>query len=295
MADQSVPRRNQVYVLRTTLVSQADANIMQDPPTLAAGDVQRSIDGVAIANTTNAPALVPAGDKIAAVTLTAAEMNCDILVVTWADIVGAEWQDQTWVLHPTNATLEVIYDYLVNTIYAYLVNTIYNYLVNTIYAYLVNTIYAYMLTIVNAVISGLLQVSAISNALRGRLDLTLYRGDSWRQIITGMGDLTGATDIWFAAKIDPGDLDSESIFLISETVGLEVINGAAATIPGNGIITVIGAATAGVIQIDLDEAETAKLVPDKRFWDAQKLVTGTVTTPKGGRLDISADIVRAVT
>lgn len=284
MADQSVPRRNQAYVLRTTLVSQADANIMQDPPTLAAGDVQRSIDGAAIANTTNAPALVPAGDKIAAVTLTAAEMNCDILVVTWADVVGAEWQDQTWILHPTDATLAVIYDYLVNTIYAAIVAL----------TVICNNILTVVNGLLSSIVNTLLSFTAIRRALQSQ-DLELYRGDSWSQMIRGMGDLTGATDIWFAAKVDPDDLDSESIFLISETVGLEVINGVVAAVAANGSITVVGAATAGVIQIDFDEVETAKLVPDRRFWDAQKLVAGTVTTPKAGRMDISADIVRAVT
>jgi len=63
-------------------------------------------------------------------------------------------------------------------------------------------------------------------------------------------------------------------------------------VPANGSITVLDAA-AGILQVDLDEAETAKLVPDKRFWDCQKLVAGVVTTPKAGRLVVTADIVRA--
>lgn len=104
MADQSIPIKNQVYVLRTTLVSQADTNVMIDPPTLAAGDVQVSTDGGALANTTNAPVTNPLGSKVAEVTLTAGEMNGDIVVVMWADAVGAQWQDQTWVLHPTSTT-----------------------------------------------------------------------------------------------------------------------------------------------------------------------------------------------
>jgi hypothetical protein len=77
---------------------------MQDPPTLAAGDVQVSTDGAALANTTNAPTTNPAGSVVAEVTLTAAEMNGDIIVVAWSDAAGAQWQDQTWILHPTSTT-----------------------------------------------------------------------------------------------------------------------------------------------------------------------------------------------
>lgn len=108
MADQSVPRKNQAYVLRTTLVSQADANLMQDPPTLAAGDVEVSTDGGALAASTNAPVTNPVGSVVAEVTLTAAEMNGDVIVVFWHDAAGAEWQDQTWILHPSDDTLPVL-------------------------------------------------------------------------------------------------------------------------------------------------------------------------------------------
>ena len=134
--------------------------------------------------------------------------------------------------------------------------------------------------------------AVIAKALRS-LSLNIYRGDSWSQQITGLGDLTAATDIWFGIKADPDDTDAQSLVLISETVGLERINGVAALVPANGSITVVGLATAGVIQIDLDEAETAKLEPDKRFWDCQHLIAGTVTTPRAGRFSITADIVRA--
>ena len=311
MADQSVPRRAQAYVLRTTLVSQADVNVMQDPPTVAAGDVMVSTDGSAILASTNAPALVPAGGRIASVTLSVAEMTGDIVVVAWSDAVGAQWQDQTWVLHPTNSTLAVLAATLVTitadiaalaaTLVTVLANiaavdaivTAIQIVVNTIQV-TANAILVCCNAAVGNILNALLGVSAIAKALRSH-DLTIYRGDTWSQQISGMGDLTGRTDIWFGFKVDPSDTDAESIVLISETIGLERINGAAALIPGNGSITVVGADTAGVIQVDLDEVETAKLVPDKRFWDAQQLNAGVVTTPKAGRITISADIVRTVT
>lgn len=106
MADQSFPLKGAAYTLKTTLVSRADPDIMQDPPTLAAGDVQVSTDGGALANTTNAPTTNPAGSVVAEVILTAAEMNGDVVVVVWNDAAGAQWQDQTWILHPTASTIQ---------------------------------------------------------------------------------------------------------------------------------------------------------------------------------------------
>lgn len=123
------------------------------------------------------------------------------------------------------------------------------------------------------------------------LDLYMQRGDTWVQTISGMGNLAAVTEIWFGAKADPSDTDNEADILITLTGGLERINGAAATVPANGSITVV--AVTGLIQIDLSEVETAKLPRGKWFWDCQTLVGGVVTTPYAGRLCITADIVRA--
>lgn len=136
----------------------------------------------------------------------------------------------------------------------------------------------------------LLSHTVIADAMRPQ-DLSLYRGDTWIQVITGLGDLTAAADIWFAFKADPDDTDAQALCLISETVGLERIIGAPAAVAANGSITVIDA-PAGVIQVQLEADETAKLEPDKRFWDAQKDMAGVITTPKAGRIAVIADIVR---
>lgn len=103
MADQSVPTKNQAYILATSLVSQADANIFQNLPTLAAGDARINTYNGAVwsgwGNTSNAPA--QNGERGVVITLTAGEMNNDIVHVVFRDAAGAEWQDQAWILHPT--------------------------------------------------------------------------------------------------------------------------------------------------------------------------------------------------
>jgi hypothetical protein len=103
MADQSFPVKNQAYVFVTALVSQADANLFQNLPTLAVGDARiNAYDGAVWSgwgNTTNAPAQL--GERGVAITFTAPEMNNDIVFLVLHDAAGAEWQDQAWIFHPT--------------------------------------------------------------------------------------------------------------------------------------------------------------------------------------------------
>ncbi len=65
----------------------------QANPTIAAGDFQRSIDGGAFANMDNIPVVTPAAGKVIAITLSAAETNCDRLIIIGSDAAGAEWDD----------------------------------------------------------------------------------------------------------------------------------------------------------------------------------------------------------
>jgi len=110
MADQSVPTKNQAYIITTSIVSQADTNIFQNLPTLAAGDARiNTYDGAVWSgwgNTTNAPA--QNGERGITISLTAAEMNNDIVHVVLHDVAGAEWQDQAWILHPTDNPLSSV-------------------------------------------------------------------------------------------------------------------------------------------------------------------------------------------
>lgn len=84
--------KNVAYTFYTVLVSQADTDIFQNNPTLAVGDVKVSINGGALNNITILPTAIAAG-KILSVPLSAAEMNGDVIVVQFSDILGNEWQD----------------------------------------------------------------------------------------------------------------------------------------------------------------------------------------------------------
>src|SRR5215510_10705584 len=94
MATAVPPKRNSAYVFYTALASQASSTALQTNPTLAAGDVQVSIDGGAFANLTTLPTVTPAGGKAVKVSLSAPEMNGDNIVVLFSDVAGAEWCEQ---------------------------------------------------------------------------------------------------------------------------------------------------------------------------------------------------------
>ena len=87
------PKKNAIYTFAIGLVSQADTKLLQNNPTLAAGDVLVSIDFGATANLATLPAVTPASSDIVKVTLSAAEMNGDDIMVVFSDAAGAEWAD----------------------------------------------------------------------------------------------------------------------------------------------------------------------------------------------------------
>lgn len=93
MADYAIPKSGVAYILYTGLVSQADTKLLQSNPTIAAGDFQVSIDGGAFANLATLPTNTPGGTSVK-ISLSAAEMTGDNIVVACIDAAGAEWCDQ---------------------------------------------------------------------------------------------------------------------------------------------------------------------------------------------------------
>ncbi len=87
------PKKNTEFICYVSLVSQADTDIMQVDPTLAAGDVKSSQDGGALTNLTDLPAVTPASSKMVKIILSAGEMDADNVAVVFSDAAGDEWQD----------------------------------------------------------------------------------------------------------------------------------------------------------------------------------------------------------
>lgn len=93
MPSYTTPKKNTAFVFYVGLVDQADTKKLKVNPTLAAGDVQVSIDGGAFANLATLPDAQPATTSAVRVQLSAGEMNGDNIVVRFVDAAGAEWCD----------------------------------------------------------------------------------------------------------------------------------------------------------------------------------------------------------
>jgi hypothetical protein len=87
-------KRGVEYITYTALPSQADPNLFQVNPTLAAGDVKISKDGGALANLTTLPSVSPAGSALVKITVSNTETDCDQFAILFSDAAGAEWCDQ---------------------------------------------------------------------------------------------------------------------------------------------------------------------------------------------------------
>lgn len=108
MATHVPPKKNDAngYVTYTCLVSQADGNIFQVNPTLAAGDVKIAIDDGAPANLATLPVVDADFTKSVKIVLSQAETNGDIIRIIFSDAAGSEWADQEIKLHTTSETFD---------------------------------------------------------------------------------------------------------------------------------------------------------------------------------------------
>jgi hypothetical protein len=333
VADQSVPRKNQAYILATSLVSQANVNEFQNLPTLVVGDARiNTYNGAAWSgwgNTTNAPA--GNGERGLTILLTAPEMNNDIVHVVLHDAAGAEWQDQAWILHPTDSTLAVIaaaiaavaasiaalpaavwasgtrtltsYGTLIADIWAYATRTLTSY--GTLVADVAAAVWAYAtrtLTSLGGVCADIWSCArrtltstftSIRMPIQGD-QISLLRGDTLDFDVSSLGNISTRANVWFTVKDDKDDADSAADIQIDENTGLLFIMGVAGT-AGNGSIVVTDA-VAGDLTITLAAVETAKLTDKGRFWyDIQWLsAAGVVATLTKGRVHIIGDVTRAV-
>lgn len=87
------PKKNTGYITYIGLLAVGSSNIFQSNPTIAAGDFKVSIDGGTLANLATLPVVTPTSSKLVKVTLSAAEMNGDNILLVASDAVGAEWKD----------------------------------------------------------------------------------------------------------------------------------------------------------------------------------------------------------
>lgn len=280
------PKRAEAYTFYFPVTSQANTNVFQANPTIAAGDFQYSNDGGAtFANPATLPVVCAGNNKIIRAVLSIAEMTPSVGdKILWAgnDQVGAEWQDYFEEL----TTVATPFDELIAAIWSYATRTLTSF--GTLVADIVNAILAS--TLVADIVTALMSIAPIARAVRD-VDLTLYRGDTWTQPIARLGNISGRDKLWITCKDDKDDADAAAIFKIEETAGLEVIVGTAGT-PANGSITVTDALV-GNITVVLAAVEAAKIEATKQFWYDVQMLDGTVvTTLRSGYLMVTSDVTR---
>ena len=124
------------------------------------------------------------------------------------------------------------------------------------------------------------------------------RGDTFSQSLTSLGSLANYSALYFTAKTDYLQADSEAILQIVKkpggSDGLLYLNGATTTTSWGSIT--IDDANAGDITISLNASATKELVPMLYHYDVQivRSVGTPVSTIAVGRLSINEDVTRSI-
>jgi hypothetical protein len=120
------------------------------------------------------------------------------------------------------------------------------------------------------------------------------RGDLWTISVTGLGNISTRTKLWFTVKESDNDPDTASILQIVEGTGLVYLNGAAGT-AGHGSVVVTDTVT-GALTITVQEDATAALeLASNLYYDIQWLHSGGTATPVDGTFKVTRDATRSIT
>ena len=261
------PVIGEAFTFYCALTSQADTDVFQTNPTLAAGDAQVSIDGGAFNNLTALPTVSPAGGEQVEAVLSTAEMNGDVITVLFSDVAGDEWQD---LLIEMFTDTQQIGDIPTAAAIATAAAT-------SVWAYGTRTL-TQSATQVAAVVQG--------------SDIAVNSYNTWTIAITGVGSIADRTELYFTVKQDlEDDADASSILQVSEGTGLLFIDGAAG-VAGNASITVTDAA-AGNFTVVVSASVTRIGAKTCRY-GVKKITATTVVTMAEGSFSVDAPPARAI-
>ena len=88
------PTKNEDFLLRIALEDYANPGNFKSNPTIASGDFKVATDGAALANLGTLPSVSPASSVLVLITLSASEMNGDVITVVGIDQTSPkEWSD----------------------------------------------------------------------------------------------------------------------------------------------------------------------------------------------------------
>ena len=88
------PVKNEDFIIKIGLEDVANPGSFKAAPTIAAGDFKVSTDDGAYANLTTLPSVLPSGSTDVKITISATEMNGDVITITAIDqTANKEWAD----------------------------------------------------------------------------------------------------------------------------------------------------------------------------------------------------------
>jgi hypothetical protein len=88
------PVKGEDFVFRISLEDYANPGNFKSSPTIAAGDFKVAVDATALANLTTLPTVSPSGTVLVLITLSASEMNGDVITLVCIDQTAPkEWAD----------------------------------------------------------------------------------------------------------------------------------------------------------------------------------------------------------
>jgi hypothetical protein len=96
------PKKNEDFLIRIALRDASDPRSFKGTPTIAAGDFKVTTDAGGLGDLATIPAVSPAATVLVLLTLSAAEMNGDVISVVGIDQTNPkEWNDFALVLVTT--------------------------------------------------------------------------------------------------------------------------------------------------------------------------------------------------
>lgn len=88
------PKKNEDFLIRISLEDYANPGNFKSSPTLAAGDFKVDKDGGGLSNLSTLPSVSPASSVLVLITLSATEMNADVVTLVCVDQTAPkEWSD----------------------------------------------------------------------------------------------------------------------------------------------------------------------------------------------------------
>jgi hypothetical protein len=120
------------------------------------------------------------------------------------------------------------------------------------------------------------------------------RGDLFTVALPAMGNIssrTGTNRLVFTVKTSVDDADSAAILQIVEGIGLTVFQGAPATDPTQGSITVSDA-TLGIAIVSVNGSKMAQMLVRDYVWDQQAILPTGPLSPNQGVFSVYGDVTR---